>query len=1154
MRATIGPFEIRERLGSGGMGEILAGSHTPTGAPIALKTIRAEHIQRSPEAMLRAFRVELEAAARMRHPGIVRIHDHGRLAAPLELDGERLEAGAPYILMERIDGGPLTRERWSWPKLRALLAGALDALAFAHARGVIHRDLKPENILTRRSTGAPVLIDFGLAHLRDRSAADTGSGTPAYMAPEQLRRGGYGEGPWTDLYALGCLAFELLVGALPFVGATHEEVLEGKLTGRPLALPSGLGPPGLEGWFERALGRSPGRRFGCAAEALGALQALHDQGPMLDLDAPARDADVKGAREGPRSLFALDTLGSWMSQPLDRAEETHAPPSADHESSPVVLPARWQAKEASMMTRPLLGAGLGLMGLQTLPMLGREDERDALWQALGVLVRQGGLAGVGLSGFAGVGKSRLARWLCHRAHELTGIAHVWIDLQPQRTLEDALRLALARALGIREPDTREHIHARVALRLGAHERLTGAVLELLRPERNQLELARVQRTAAQAIAAMARRAPLIMVLDDAHLHAGLDDLLAQLTSHLERDGGAVFAVATARRESLQAVPGHQRNFQATLDVLGAQDRELEPLDPSTHTEVLTQTLRLSEETTRSLLELTRGNPLHTTQLLGHWIDRGVIVATPDGFDRDERVALDPPGSIAEICLQRAENVAATFDNSAAAWRALERAALLGQSVPWSHWKDLCARSQAPSAEAVLAAMVRAGLAERTGQGWRFEHGLMRESLEARCRASDRWAPAHRDCHDVLREQPSSSCTLIRRASQHALEAEMWAEAVEAFYQSQNDLGADAVQDHLERIREVIPSEQHPRAEGFLSLARAAMLLMQGKLEETEHELERCARLNQTYGLELEAEILLARINLAVHRFEPSRGLELIARLEQIEGQTPEMLVSRLRSHGNFLWQLARRKDAITRIEEARALADAHGLRWERSWIEYELASLHDELGHQEQAIAHLDEAERRLAEHGGQSGVGSCHLVRSSLALRACNFEEAIRWNEEAMEAFAFAGDAGFHIAHENLIRVLIQTESFERAARELVTLEEAVARGETFEAFLRDLDLILAAHRRDWETFEALREGFFEEVGPELWGYEFVVMALLSAAELLERTGEAERARQILELIPPIWEIIQVETHTQVGILSTEERLAGLRARLELPTPEAAS
>ncbi len=229
MHVRLGPFELVEPIGRGGMATVWRAVHPETRVQAAIKVLTSEAGQA--DGPMRALRREARAVARLNHPGVIQVLDTGVVDASVQtfegVDGARdLLPGSPWLAMEYASGGTLDGARpLPWPDLRAILLGILDALAHAHARGLVHRDLKPGNVLlcTERDLRPGLkLSDFGIAtaidwHVRSGSLAVV-AGTLHYIAPEQLLGNARDYGPWSDLYALGNLTWKLTTGQLPFKG------------------------------------------------------------------------------------------------------------------------------------------------------------------------------------------------------------------------------------------------------------------------------------------------------------------------------------------------------------------------------------------------------------------------------------------------------------------------------------------------------------------------------------------------------------------------------------------------------------------------------------------------------------------------------------------------------------------------------------------------------------------------------------------------------------------------------------------------------------------------------------------------------------------------------------------------------------------------
>jgi eukaryotic-like serine/threonine-protein kinase len=273
----LGRFAIIKTLGRGGMGVVYLARDARDKREVALKVIPAGH-DADPTDLAR-FRTEAEAVERLDHPNIVKLYEVG--------EGD----GIAWLAMEYVDGGSLYR-RVKYGGLMApdeaarLVEQIARATDFAHTHGVVHRDLKPSNILMQspRSNGdgpgIPKLADFGLAKQLDKSLRLTQTGiavgTPHYMAPEQARGQPDQIGPSVDIYALGVILYELLVGQPPFDGGTPMETMQRVVDRQPVP-PSRLRPgipPELEAICLKCLQKSPADRYRTARAVADDLQAF----------------------------------------------------------------------------------------------------------------------------------------------------------------------------------------------------------------------------------------------------------------------------------------------------------------------------------------------------------------------------------------------------------------------------------------------------------------------------------------------------------------------------------------------------------------------------------------------------------------------------------------------------------------------------------------------------------------------------------------------------------------------------------------------------------------------------------------------------------------------------------------------------------------
>ncbi len=312
---TLGSYTIERELGRGGMGAVYAAVHTLLGRRAAVKVLLAE-LSRD-QAQVQRFFNEARAATAIKHPSIVEIYDFGWAAD-----------GSAYIVMELMDGEPLSARlkrigRLSVAQAATIARQAATALAAAHRAGIVHRDLKPDNVFLvpdeEVAGGERVkLLDFGIAKLAAPGAASrttTGAimGTPLYMSPEQCE-GARAVDHRTDLYALGCVLFEMVAGRVPFISdgvggliGMHLHVPPPRL--RELAPDA---PAELEAIVARLLAKTPDDRYQTADEVAAALARV--AGVAITAPGPAAAP--------PSALTAAATAGGATT--LSAAASAHA--------------------------------------------------------------------------------------------------------------------------------------------------------------------------------------------------------------------------------------------------------------------------------------------------------------------------------------------------------------------------------------------------------------------------------------------------------------------------------------------------------------------------------------------------------------------------------------------------------------------------------------------------------------------------------------------------------------------------------------------------------------------------------------------------------------------------------------------------------------
>jgi serine/threonine-protein kinase len=290
MDVILGQYRVTATIGHGGMGIVYAAEHSLLGRPAAIKVLRSE-LSQNQDVVTRFFN-EARAATAVRHPGIIEIYDFGWT-----------RDGAAYLVMELLDGETLAqrsaRKPFHWPAVLAIARQIAGALAAAHAKGIVHRDLKPENVFLVLDPEVPggeriKLLDFGIAKL----AVDTSStltvtrtgaviGTPTYMAPEQCR--GVAIDHRADLYALGCVIYELCCGRPPFRGEGAGDVLAAHIYMPVPAMSTAKAevPEAVEALVRRLLAKAPGDRLQTAEEVIFAIDAVNGE-QTITMDPPPR--------------------------------------------------------------------------------------------------------------------------------------------------------------------------------------------------------------------------------------------------------------------------------------------------------------------------------------------------------------------------------------------------------------------------------------------------------------------------------------------------------------------------------------------------------------------------------------------------------------------------------------------------------------------------------------------------------------------------------------------------------------------------------------------------------------------------------------------------------------------------------------------------
>ena len=313
----VGAYEIRREIARGGMAVVYEAYHAPLDRDVALKELAVTPIGNA--TIARRFALESHLVGGLSHPNVVTVFDCFE------------SGGRSYIAMEYLERGSLRPLVGSLelPQIAGVLEGVLAGLAHAETRRIVHRDLKPENLLVT-ADGRVKIADFGIAKAYDDvplnlTATGTTIGTPSYMAPEQAM--GHDVGPWTDLYAVGVIAFELLTRELPFKNNDWSVLMQH--VHDPVPAPRVVSPDldeRLESWLLALLEKDPARRPQSAVEA---WEQLEDAVVALCGPVWRREARLGSDRDGDaRKPLSEAEFPSVVTRTPGRNATAPVPPAA----------------------------------------------------------------------------------------------------------------------------------------------------------------------------------------------------------------------------------------------------------------------------------------------------------------------------------------------------------------------------------------------------------------------------------------------------------------------------------------------------------------------------------------------------------------------------------------------------------------------------------------------------------------------------------------------------------------------------------------------------------------------------------------------------------------------------------------------------------
>ncbi len=889
-----------------------------------------------------ALHRELDAYARLHHPSVLLLLDHGR--APSE-HIEGLPDGSAFLVLERADATLRRRSVQSWSDLSEVLGALLDALAHAHARGVVHLDVKPSNVV--RAKGGWKLADFGVA--RALRAPDEGRvlvGTPGYMGPEQWSQGLSAAGPWSDLHALGVVAWELATGHRPYGGNTTEALARATAAGsRPPFEPRFPVPRGFPAWVERMLDPEPMARFRVAADARHALTSL--------IPAPAdhRPSQVTEA-EAPTTS---DVVSPRLVRPMEGSELRVLPDLDPAPPQPTALPTRPISSvggRATVARRARLGG---------LPLQGRDDELALAWAALHEVRASRrpavrffrGPAGVGtsaiLAAFAALCRERGAATVLEARHSPESttdgvaqavVAHLRLEDANPWTLTAGLDPTLD-AHGFEEPHERRAFVDLVASVLGAD-------MGGMAPDREAALVHFLRRCSAR---------PVVLVLEDLQWGATTLDTIGALASARDL---SLLVIGSLQEEALQ-----ERPIEASrLARLQPRTHAVRPLHETAMRSWLAPLFELEGEALDDLVRRSQGLP-----------QRALAIGLAAG---------DANASPEALWLTYVDAVCPTDEDRTG----LEAAAALGVDVRPGEHDAVMERLGARLPKDAIDRLAHRGVVQRDRVGWHFAQPAFRRALLERAGAGGRLAELHRACAATLEElYPSPPFGVLERRAHHERAAGNEHDAKRLFLSA-----SVAALDHdtprqAERLLDEARFEAGSEPPEAL-LGRARIHRQLGRYDEARAALDEL--LAGGLGSNLLALHERARVAILTRDAAVER---LVAQVRSVltESEDPFVRGNLLDDLGVEAMYSGQLEEAAERFREAIGVFAELGDRWREGSSRLNLAGVLRRMGDLAGALDIVDDAERTYQQAGSRSGIARVAYVRGDLARMAGDLDDAER-------------------------------------------------------------------------------------------------------------------------------------------------------------------
>jgi len=1124
MATVLGSYRLGARLGRGGMGEVWQAVHAPTRRPVALKVLN-----RTEPAFVEAVRTEARAVARLDHPHVVALLDLG--VVPRQGPPPGLPAGSPFLVMELVEGGNLAHLASSldWAAVRLLIDDLLDALAHAHARGVVHRDVKPANVLRARPTSPRPgwrLTDFGLAHGRfdpDAAVREGARGSPRTMAPEQFTGYRRDLGPWTDLYGLGCVIWSVLTGGPVFDATDVAGLQRAHLQQPPPAFsPRVPVPDGLESWLRVLLAKRPVDRFACAADARQALLRLDRESARstpASASEPGHPTPVDPASDpGPSggATFELtdstELLDERPPNSLPPAERPRRPRAAPH-------PPSWRHEGEVAPRAPLSSASLAMALLRNPPFVGREILRDRLWSALGRVHQTRRPSLVQLNGPPGMGESSLARWVVHRARE-TGSAHGLFvhhgplgEGGPAELVADVLHLH-----GLTAQACRERLLYLASQGDLDEDADLDAITRLIHPTEHALPWEARRAVVLGVLRTLCATRPVVLVLDDLHRSEEGRELVRTILDH----GLPILILATGQPPAEADDAEGARATQALVDEVGATTIDLGPLDAVARRELVRRMVDLDDALAQRLEARSQGHPQLLVEILVGWVRDGRLEPGPHGFRLASGAdgAIPLPDSLEEVVATQLDH-ALHGRELGEAW-AVEVAAILGSAVDVRAWARVCLLAGASPAPDLVEHLVQTGIwrhEEEQGGGLRFTSSLLRTVVLQRAQASGRLVRHHR----AAARRIATEGGRMDRLGLHRLRGGEAHEAVDPLLRAAEDellardLGEAArICGWLFEALDALPQAVLPRARARAHLVQASLHVLRGAPADADEDLQAAESLCAAHRwIDLQARVALLRARRSIRQ---RRYDEALAHLDQASAladrSEDRRLAGRARlRRGSLLLYLGRVDAAEAELARARPLARSHPA--DLAQVLLTLARAATLRGERDHARQLLHQAEPWFHAAGSAWGPVAVRDHLAGLDRMDGELDRAAAGYRSAYEAYLRLGlrQADVALLHHALVR--LDQGRHADAHAELAHCVSAfrAQRDPLLGALARAARLACSADQADVPAFDEGLAALQVELSDARWIHAELRPLLADAARRARAHLDASRAQQVQAL-----------------------------------------